>query len=168
MLRVRVRFGMHNVYKLAHPHHGSARRHKIFLYRGGKPMENICVCATTIHAPCTANNSFEYPRYWTIGHHFHRFSNDHPPFFPSTPRRVHQRPTKEKIIEERNAAVEQIFRDPNAFSLSLSPWIFHVFTMANLYVRDVEMIFIEEERIRALFDFCVSLYRRWWIIERCS
>lgn len=41
---VRVRFGMHNVYKLAHPHHGSARRHKIFLYRGGKPMENICVC----------------------------------------------------------------------------------------------------------------------------
>lgn len=33
---VRVRFGMHNVYKLAHPHHGSARRHKIFLYRGGE------------------------------------------------------------------------------------------------------------------------------------
>lgn len=96
---------------------------KYFYIEGGNPWKIfVCVypCATTIHAPCTANNSFEYPRYWTIGHHFHRFSNDHPPFFPSTPRRVHQRPTKEKIIEERNAAVEQIFRDPNAFSLSLS------------------------------------------------
>lgn len=52
MLRVRVRFGMHNVYKLAHPHHGSARRHKIFLYRGiPKPLENICVRLYTHRAP---------------------------------------------------------------------------------------------------------------------
>lgn len=75
--------------------------------------------------------------------------------------------------------MEQIFRDPNAFSLSLSLSLSLNFSCfhdaaANLYVRDVEMIFIEDERIRALFDFCVFLYRRyvdgglWKAVETCS